>query len=56
MVFDALSHYNKYSDLFDIDEVPEAERNQVAQDVAAWVLANLHDKGLGFPRKMKNIF
>ncbi len=45
-VFDALSHYKKYTDLFDIDEVPEAERNQVAQDVATWVLASLHAKGL----------
>jgi uncharacterized metal-binding protein len=46
VVFDALSHYNKYSDLFDIDEVPEAERNRVAQNVASWVLANLHQQGL----------
>ncbi|NIU38403.1 hypothetical protein GWN65_00075 [Candidatus Bathyarchaeota archaeon] len=45
-VFDALSNYKKYTDLFDIDEVPEAERNQVAQDVATWVLANLRAKGL----------
>ena len=44
-VFDALSHYKKYSDLFDIDEVPEVERNQVAQDVAAWVLAKVRKQG-----------
>lgn len=43
------SHYKKYTDLFDIDEVPEVERNQVAQDVATWVLANLRAKGLRFP-------
>ena len=39
--FDALSHYKKYSDLFDIDDVPEAERKQVARDVADWVLERL---------------
>ncbi len=37
--FDALKHYKKYSDLFDIDDVPEAERKAVARDVADWVLA-----------------
>ena len=42
--FDALSHYNKYTDLFDIDAIPEAERKQVAQNVADWVLANLDKK------------
>ncbi len=45
-IFDALSHYKKYSDLFDIDEVPEAERLQVAYDVADWVLTTLRDKEL----------
>ena len=35
--FDALSHYKKYSDLFDPEDVPEAERLQVARDVADWV-------------------
>jgi len=39
--FDALSHYKKYTDIFDIDGVPEAERNEVAQDVAAWVLESM---------------
>jgi len=39
--FDALSHYKKYTDVFDIDAVPEAERNEVAQNVADWVLASL---------------
>ncbi len=39
--FDALSFYKKYTDLFYIDDVPEAERKQVAQDVADWVLASL---------------
>jgi uncharacterized metal-binding protein len=45
-IFDALSHYKKYSDLFDIDEVPEVERLQVARDVADWVLTTLRDKEL----------
>jgi uncharacterized metal-binding protein len=40
--FDALSHYKRYTDLFDIDSVPEAERKEVAQDVANWVLASLN--------------
>ena len=39
--FDALSFYKKYTDLFDIDAVPETERNQVARDVADKVLAAL---------------
>ena len=39
--FDALSHYNKYTDRFDIDSVPEEEREQVARSVAEWVLASL---------------
>ena len=39
--FDALSHYNKYSDLFDIDSVPELERKEVAKDVSVWVLSTL---------------
>ncbi len=39
--FDALSFYKKYTDLFDIDDVPEEERNQVARDVADWVLSKL---------------
>jgi uncharacterized metal-binding protein len=39
--FDALSHYEKYTDLFDINEVPEEELKQVAQSVADWVLSSL---------------
>ena len=39
--FDALSHYKKYTDLFDIDDVPEEERKEVARDVADWVIASL---------------
>ncbi|MFW9875787.1 MAG: putative zinc-binding protein [Candidatus Thorarchaeota archaeon] len=44
MHFDALSHYKKYTDLFYIDEVPEVERNAVAQDVANWVLESMKNK------------
>lgn len=43
IVFDALSHYNKYSDLFLIDDVPETERKEAARSVADWVLASLKD-------------
>ena len=39
--FDALSVYKKYTDLFDIDDVPEAERKEVARQVADSVLAEL---------------
>lgn len=39
--FDALSHYKKYTDIFDIDDVPEEERKKVARDVADWVIASL---------------
>jgi uncharacterized protein YjiS (DUF1127 family)/uncharacterized metal-binding protein len=42
--FDALKHHKKYSDLFDIDDVPEAERKAVAHDVADWVLAKLKER------------
>jgi hypothetical protein len=40
--FDALSHYKKYTNLFDIDSVPEAERMEVARDVADWILSSLN--------------
>lgn len=39
--FDALSHYKKYTDIFDIDGVPEEERHETARGVADWVLASL---------------
>ena len=39
--FDALSVYKKYTNLMDIDDVPEAERKEVAQQVAGKVLAEL---------------
>lgn len=42
--FDALGHYRKYQDLFDIDDVPEADRQAVAREVADWVLAELQKR------------
>lgn len=42
--FDALSVYQKYTDLFEIDDVPEAERREVARQVADSVSAAL-EKG-----------
>ena len=44
--FDALSFHKKYNDIFDVDDVPEAERKQVAQSVAEWVLANMDKPAL----------
>lgn len=38
---DALALYKKYTDLFAIEDVPEAERNAVADEVAEVVLARL---------------
>ncbi len=39
--FDALSVYNKYTDIFDIDDVPEEERKRAARQVADKVLAEM---------------
>jgi len=39
--FDALRVYKKYSDIFDADDVPEAERLATARQVADYVLACL---------------
>ena len=41
VVFDALSHYNKYTDIFDIEAVPEDERKQTARETADWILEEL---------------
>lgn len=41
--FDALSHYNRYTDIFDYEDVPEDERKAVAQSVADWVLCSLEN-------------
>ncbi|MEJ2183821.1 MAG: putative zinc-binding protein [Nitrospirota bacterium] len=42
---DALSFYRKYTDRFDIDSVPEEERNATARKVADMVLAELKEQG-----------
>lgn len=41
--FDALSHYKRYTDIFDYDDVPEEERKEVAKSVSDWVLENLNN-------------
>ena len=41
--FDALSLYKKYTDLFDMDDVPEAERNDTARRVADQIFHELSD-------------
>ncbi len=41
--FNALAVYNKYTDVFDIDAVPEHERQQAARQVADRVLAALNE-------------
>ena len=43
--FDALNVYKKYTDVFDIDDVPEAERKEAARQVADSVLASLRKAG-----------
>jgi hypothetical protein len=45
--FDALSHYKKYNDIFDYDDVPEEERKEVAQSVADWVMDSLNNPSAG---------
>jgi len=41
--FDALTFYKKYSDLFDMEDVPEAERIAAAEQVADQILSRLRD-------------
>jgi uncharacterized metal-binding protein len=43
LVFDALSHYNKYNEIFDIDDVPENERKETAKSVAEWVIKSIDE-------------
>jgi uncharacterized metal-binding protein len=40
---DALPLYNKYTDLFDMEDVPEAERIETAEQVAGKILPTLKD-------------
>lgn len=42
---DALPMYNKYIDLFSMEEVPEAERKAVARQVADKIIAKLSEPG-----------
>jgi uncharacterized metal-binding protein len=42
---DALPLYKKYTDLFDMDDVPEEERKAVARQVADRIIASLGDTG-----------
>lgn len=42
---DALSLYKKYTDLFDMQDVPEAERIDTARQVADQILPSLRDIG-----------
>ena len=41
--YDALSFYKKYTDLFDMDDVPETERIETAKLVADQILPSLRD-------------
>jgi len=41
--FDALAHYNRYTDIFDYEDVPEEERKEVAQSVADWIIDSLEN-------------
>jgi len=43
--FDALRVYRKYTDVFDVDDVPEPERKQAARQVADSVLAQFRRNG-----------
>jgi len=43
IVFDALPMYNKYMDIFDIDDVPEGERKEAARMVAEKVIINMRE-------------
>ena len=45
--FDALSLYNKYTDIFDYEDVPEKERKEVALSVANWVIDSLNNPSAG---------
>jgi uncharacterized metal-binding protein len=45
--FDDLSHYNRYTGLFEYEDVPEEERKEAAQSVADWVVDSLQSKPAG---------
>ena len=48
--FDALKVYRKYTDVFDIDEVPEVERKKAARQVADSILTKL-----GYSRPVRTL-
>ena len=58
---DAFGLYQKYKDVFLVDDVPEEERNQVARQVADKIIAMLNEQGLhwrtlkGEPRSESNL-
>ncbi len=41
---DAMSFYDKYTDIFFMEEVPEEERNETAQGIALQIIPKLHTK------------
>ncbi|WP_022665414.1 putative zinc-binding protein [Desulfospira joergensenii] len=43
LIFDALSYYRKYTDIMDMDDVPEAERRETAQLVLENVLGAIEN-------------
>jgi len=43
--FDALALHHKYKDVFLMDDVPEAERKEVAREVAEKILVLLGEQG-----------
>ncbi len=46
LVFDALSHYKRYNDIFYIDDVPEEERKEVGMSVAKWVIQSIKENNV----------
>lgn len=40
---DALSYYKKYTDVFSMEDIPEAERKETARQIAEQILAGLQD-------------
>ena len=49
--FDALSIYQKFTDIFDIGDIPEEERKETARTVANRVLIEL-SQGSGMKRRL----
>ncbi len=41
---DAMNYYDKYTEIFFMEDVPEAERNETAAQVAAQILPKLREK------------